>query len=318
MRSSTITAQRVAQFARATQTSAMSAEPPAAKTVPEPPAPAAAPEGPEGPGPEGDTGVSGSEGAPAGMFGGWGFDVSTVAGGLPDMGSLFGAEGDEEENVEGENGDLGVVVGSVASKAGVELGNASKAAQETIGKAREEIGKGWGTFNTFLDDILSPKADGAQRSVGEGVDVQQKFHELFPDLDLDDDVVDHYSCTLLQKYRCYLNNATPEKTFPLRGRLYVTTSHLAMYVVDDGGAFGGQPFGVSVPFREVGKIQKGAKAMLRLVTKTQTSYVFADFESDSHFSGALSLLEHMAGAAASPLSATRASTEETPTENTES
>lgn len=251
----------------------------------------------------------------AGVFGAWGFDVNAVAG---NIGGFFGAGGDHQEVTEHRDGsegedpnhqehtpdvnpedDIGATAANIANVATAELEQASKAAQETIGKAAQEIGKGWGTLNSFLDDILAANPDTANNPDDDS-DVHHSFHNLFPQLEQDDQVIDHFKCALLQKYRCYLNNSTPEKVYALRGRLFVSTSHIAMYITHDGGEFGGKPFGISIPFQDVGKIQKGAKAMLRLLTKSQSSYIFADFESDSHFTGALSLLEHMAGAAAPP------------------
>lgn len=192
---------------------------------------------------------------------------------------------------------LGKTAAQLATAATAEFEHASRAAQATFGKAAQELGRGWGTLNTFLDDMLGPDTKRVEAAGTAGKDIHTTFRELFPHLESDDEVVDHYGCTLLQKYRCYLNNATPEKMFPLRGRLFVTMSNIAMYVSEDGGAFGGIAFGVNVPFQEVVKIQKGAKAMLRVVTKAQTSFIFAEFESDTHFNGALSLLEQLAGAA---------------------
>lgn len=229
-----------------------------------------------------------------------------------------------------EDEDLGKAASHLASAAGAELEIASKAAQETIGKAAQEIGRGWGTLNSFLDDMLAPDtANGAssghngssQRSGGgsgasgsiseiaaelgassSATDIQSVFRELFPRVQKEgeeieeedqEQVVDHYGCTLIQKYRCYLNNSTPEKAFALRGRLFVTMSNISMYVADDAGAFGGNAFGINIPFESVVKIQKGAKAMLRVVTRAQTSFIFAEFQSETHFQGALSLLEQL-------------------------
>lgn len=271
----------------------------------------------------------------AGVFSGWGFDVNSVTsnmgittlfsanessvGGLfstPDsVGGLFTPSDsienpDESEgqraipsNGNGQNDNLGATAANLANVATTELEQASRAAQETIGKAAEGIGRGWGTLNTFLDDMLAPESNRGEHGTDESQDIHATFRSLFPNLDTDDEVVDHYRCTLVQKYRCYLNNATPEKAFPLRGRLFVTMSNIAMYVSEDGGAFGGKAFGVNIPFLEVIKIQKGSKAMLRVVTKSQTSFIlqtsfiFAEFESDTHFNGALSLLEQLQGAA---------------------
>eukprot|EP00177_Eucheuma_denticulatum_P005278 GFKZ01009602.1.p1 GENE.GFKZ01009602.1~~GFKZ01009602.1.p1 ORF type:complete len:325 (-),score=56.39 GFKZ01009602.1:1036-2010(-) len=250
---------------------------------------------------------------------GWGFNVNAVAG---NIGGLFGAgtenhdsdknggdsdreDGDAHSDVEAEN-ELGTTAANIASAATAELEIASKAAQETIGKAAEEIGKGWGTFNSFLDDMLASKP-GADSTSSDDGNIHSQFQSVFPKLAEEDEVVDHFRCALLQKYRCYLNNSTPEKTYVLRGILFVSTAHVAMYVTDDGGQFGGEPFSISIPLKSVGKIQKGAKAMLKLVTKEPItySYIFAEFESDSHFSSALSLLEHMTAAStAQPPSST--------------
>lgn len=268
------------------------------KPVPAPPQP---PLEPESPSDQAEKSAEPDPNAQTGVFSGWGFDVNAVAGNL---GGLFTAADptttdDIGSHAEDPADDMGSAAANIATAATAELEHASKAAQETIGKAAEEIGKGWGTLNSFLDEMLAAKP-GEKGDVDDDADVHNKFHTLFPELEKDDEVVDHFKCTLLQKYRCFLNNATPEKSYALRGRLFVSTLHIAMYVSDDRGEFGGQPFGISVPFADVAKIQKGAKSMLRLVTKSQTSLIFSDFESDSHFTGALSLLEHMAASASAP------------------
>lgn len=265
------------------------------------------------------------------VFSGWGFDVNAVTNNIGGISNLFGnseavgglfatpdsvagifnpSENSEKSDrtIETESGgregqhddDLGATASNLANAATNELEHASRAAQHTIGKAAEELGRGWGTLNTFIDDMLAPEDKRGENAVDESQDIHATFRKLFPHFETDDEVVDHYRCTLLQKYRC-LNNATPEKAFPLRGRLFVTMSNIAMYVTDDGGAFGGNAFGVNIPFEEVIKIQKGAKAMLRVLTKAQTSFIFAEFESDTHYNGALSLLEQLHGAASGTL-----------------
>lgn len=261
------------------------------------------------------------------VFGGWAMpDINAVTEGI---GGIFGEyAGNTEENQENsadtdglENADEDALTRKaqdIAAGASKELQIASQAAQETFGKAAEELGKGWVNLNEFLDDMLAPKAgasagvrDGTgqfgevEDVVKEGDDVQARFHELFPELDDGEDVVDHYAATILQKYRCFLNTATPEKTLPLRGRLFVTTAHLAMYIFDDGGLFNGSTFNITVPFAEVARVQKGAKSMMRVVTKAQTSFIFADFDSETHFGGALSLLEHMIESNSSQLDSTQ-------------
>lgn len=222
--------------------------------------------------------------------------------GVPD--GDVGEDGEDGENdgAAGEESaeDLQKKAVDMATGATKELEKASKVAQEALGHAAEDLGKGWGKLNHFLDDILAPQSRQGGASGGadaedlaEDEDVQVRFHSLFPDLDESEDVIDHYRCTLLQKYRCYLNNETPEKSLSVRGRLFVSTSRLAMYVFDDGGAFDGAKFHVTVPLAEVARVQKGAKSMMRVITSSQSSYIFAEFESETHFAGALSLVEHM-------------------------
>lgn len=179
--------------------------------------------------------------------------------------------------------------------------NASKAAQETLGRVGEELGSGWGTFNKFLDDMLQGKGGGGEGGDGGGVEeeggVQGAFERRFPQLkDMEGaEVVDRYRCVLVQKYRCYLNDATPEKSFGLPGWLFVTVACAAMYLEDREGIFGekGKGQGVVVRFEEVQKIQRGSKAMLRLIMKDKRNFVFSGFESEADFTGCLSLIEHM-------------------------
>jgi hypothetical protein len=246
------------------------------------------------------------------LFGGWGLpDINAVAGSL---GGIFGDASSEKEDAQdglAEKGDsdvkgpharnnIGQVAAHIAADASKELEHASKAAQETIGKAAEEIGRGWGSLNTFLDDMLASNADKSNKKnedddddIGDDDDVQARYHALFPEIDVEDDVVDHFACSLLQKYRCYLNNSTPEKTLTMRGRLFVSTANIAMHVFDAGELFGDSKFTIVVPFTDVARVQKGSKAMMRVITKSQTSFIFANFESDTHFNASLNLVEHM-------------------------
>jgi GRAM domain len=246
------------------------------------------------------------------LFGGWGLpDITVVAGSL---GGIFGDtssakdDAQEERNERGDSdlkgpharNNIGQVAAHIAADASKELEHASKAAQDTIGKAAEEIGRGWGTLNTFLDDMLTSNADKPKKEnqeddddIGDDDDVQARYHALFPEIDAEDDVVDHYACALLQKYRCYLNNSTPELTLPMRGRLFVSTANIAMHVFDAGEHFGDSKFTIVVPFSDVARVQKGAKAMMRVITKSQTSFIFANFETDTHFNASLNLVEHM-------------------------
>ncbi|KAI0566143.1 hypothetical protein FGB62_12g132 [Gracilaria domingensis] len=201
--------------------------------------------------------------------------------------------------------DLKATAANLAHAASAELAHASEAAQHTFGKAAQELGKGWGTLNSFLDDMLAPAhggGGGGARALGDEQSqrVLEQFDKHFPQLDRHDQVVDHFECALIQKYRCHLNNATPEKVFPLRGTLFVTTTHIAMHVVDEHAVFSRTPFGITVPFSDVAKIQKGAKSMLRVLTVHNASYIFAQFDSDTHFNGALSLLDHMKAAPQTP------------------
>lgn len=156
-----------------------------------------------------------------------------------------------------------------------------------------------GDVNVLFRALFPHLGAGAKKAAGGTMDGDSEKQEGADQDEEEEEVVDHYGCCMVQKYRCYLNNATPERSFVLYGRLFVTMSNVAMYVTDDGGAFGRRSaFGVNIPFEEIVKIQKGAKNMLRVVTKAQTSFIFGQFESDTHYAGALSLLEQLCAAAA--------------------
>lgn len=292
--------------------------------------------GTAGRGGDGDAGGGGG----GGLFGGWGMpDMNAVADGI---GGIFGQVTDSvgaggqdaaaanrgglvdvdswgandlsdvgtttHPDGTGVTDELGKKAADIAKGATKELENVSKVAQEKFGQAAVGLEQGWGSLNTFLDDILAPKQDQQQQHQRKDVsdelevkgDIQVKFQSLFPDADANEDVVDHYVCVMLQKYRCYLNDATPEKTIPLRVRLFVTTSTLAVHVFDDGGAFNDTKVTVTVPFTDIARVQRGAKAMMRVLTKQQQSYIFGDFASDTHFEGALSLVEHMIASSVDP------------------
>ena len=196
----------------------------------------------------------------------------------------------------------------IAASATTELGNAGKVAQIRLGEAAKEVERGWGVFNSFLDDILTPQqqqsgggagggGDGVEQSANRGVSLEgavEKLHERFPSIDKAEEAVEVYECAMMQKYRSVLNGATPEKTFACSGVLYVTPAHLAMYVMDDGGAFG-SPFGTIIPLADVKRVQRGNKNMLRVLMVDQSSYVFAAFASVDTFKAAVDVLHHLVG-----------------------
>lgn len=275
-----------------------------------------------------EDGVGKSKEEEGSFFGGWAIpDLGKVIGEIVDGtdgkydasgkaidGSASGADEDGADgDVDDDDGDAGIhgedlqlKAAELADVASKELASASRAAQVMIGQGAQDLGKGWGKLNHFLDDMLAPQQKKASEDGGgeedgdddaedlaEDEDVQVRFHSLFPDIEESSDVVDHYRCVLLQKYRCFLNPDTPEMSVALSGRLFVCTTHLAMYVFNDHGAFNGAKFFISIPFADVSRVQKGAKSMMRVLTSSQTSYIFGQFESETHFGGALSLVEHM-------------------------
>jgi hypothetical protein len=77
--------------------------------------------------------------------------------------------------------------------------------------------------------------------------------------------------------------------------LYITTAHIAIHIYDDLGAFDNATFQITLSFAEIGRVQKGAKAMMRVILhdSAQSSFIFADFETETHFAAALSLVEQM-------------------------
>lgn len=239
------------------------------------------------------------ENSSAGMFSAWGIDVNGLANNVNmNLGGLFTSPDATDPPPQTES----TKEISNQEDALPSVSELSEMANKAAITATKSVEAGWGTLNGFLDNMLAPdqqngQEDGADPAGENPAALHERFHKLFPQLDAEDEIVDHFSCVLLQKYRCYLNNVTPEKLFPLSGRMFVTTTHIAMYVSRDDEGLGANKFGITIPFEDVTKIQRGAKYMIRIVTKSQASYIFAVFESESHFTSALALLEHMAGAA---------------------
>ncbi len=254
----------------------------------------------------GETNATGAAGDESGLFG-WG--------GLTEgIGQLWGSVSREGEGEGGEPkrdapkpalspslAPLTKAATEMAASATTELGNAGKVAQLRLGEAAKEVERGWGAFNSFLDDILTPQTqgEGAETQAERGAvaidGAAEKLHERFPTLDRAEEAVEVYECAMMQKYRSVLNGATPEKTFACNGILYVTPSHLAMYVLDDGGAFGA-PFGTVIPLADVKRVQRGNKNMLRVLMVDQSSFVFAAFASVDTFKAAVDVLHHLVGA----------------------
>lgn len=291
------------------------ASPPESAAKSDAPAPPVDAAPPANPAPQAGEGAAqthaGGESADSGLFGSW----AGLSGGLN---SLFGGGEEAGATTTAEPPKqspsllpLSKAASEIAASATSELESASKAAQIRLGQAAQGIERGWGTLNSFLDDFLSPPVDGQQvpqdgatrdaaappppdaGAVSAAMErAAELLHERFPELDAGEEAIDVYECSLVQKYKCTLNSATPEKTFAFAGVLYVTAAHLAMYVVDDGGAFGA-PFGVVVPLTAGNRVQRGSKAMLRVVTNDENSYVFAAFASDDAFKAAVDLLHQI-------------------------
>lgn len=175
-----------------------------------------------------------------------------------------------------------------AKKAAEDL---SKSAQENLDRVGVEIASGWGQFNKFLDTMLD--TPDTTKDIGEeGLDdAQEAFRLGFPEVAADEEVVDAFSCELLQKYRCFHNNATPERSFSIRGRLFVTVNLAAFLSLDS--SFSSSPFTITAKFCDIEKVQKSQSTMLRLLIKGHSYYIFTGFKDENDFSGAVNLLEHM-------------------------
>ena len=222
-----------------------------------------------------------------------------------------GIDVDGDGNKNGNGKDEGILQGAAREILGKEtthnIENASRAAQDTLGKVGEEIGTGWGNFNRFLDDMLQGNSDTKKGVTENGNEnVQDKFEKRFVEelkerIIVDKDVVDCFQCKLLQKYRCYLNDVTCEKTLVVDAVLYITVSCVAMDLIesqDSSGTFGkgkGERFKVVIEFEKVEKIQRGKKEslMMRLLLKDGRCFVLGGWENEREFQGALALIEHM-------------------------
>lgn len=224
------------------------------------------------------------------LFSSWGIDVNAVTTNIG-IGNIFTSDeksevekgevsGGEVKKGEGEEGDIGATASHIANAATQELEHASRAAQQTFGKAAEELGRGWGTLNSFLDDMLTPETN-------TGGDMQTRFKREFAELE-GAELVDEFTCALIQKYRCYLNSLTAEKVFVLKGRMFVCTGCVCVCVDGELGSVR-----EVIQMDEISKIQR-ARGMIR-VLRGEQSMILGEFESETHYDGALGLLEHLRG-----------------------
>uniref|UniRef100_A0A7S3E9T6 GRAM domain-containing protein n=2 Tax=Rhodosorus marinus TaxID=101924 RepID=A0A7S3E9T6_9RHOD len=167
-----------------------------------------------------------------------------------------------------------------------DLESVSQGVTKNVALVGEELGKGWVGLHNFIDGVLN------ENSLSQSERVRAQFLARFPDLK-DEDVVDSFNCSLVQKYRCYHNSGTPEKHYTFDGTLYVTITSAAFWAEDDEAGFGSANFPVVLKFNAVEKIQRGQPGMLRLLLNSKASFVFNSFESETHYMGAISMLEHM-------------------------
>ncbi|KAJ8902632.1 hypothetical protein NDN08_005952 [Rhodosorus marinus] len=167
-----------------------------------------------------------------------------------------------------------------------DLESVSEGVTKNVALVGEEIGKGWVGLHNFIDGVLN------ENSLSQSERVRAQFLARFPDLK-EEDVVDSFNCSLVQKYRCYHNSGTPERQYTFDGTLYVTITSAAFWAEDDEAGFGNANFPVVLKFSAVEKIQRGQPGMLRLLLNSKASFVFNSFESETHYMGAISMLEHM-------------------------
>eukprot|EP00189_Rhodosorus_marinus_P010193 CAMPEP_0184742978 /NCGR_PEP_ID=MMETSP0315-20130426/5899_1 /TAXON_ID=101924 /ORGANISM="Rhodosorus marinus, Strain UTEX LB 2760" /LENGTH=320 /DNA_ID=CAMNT_0027214065 /DNA_START=189 /DNA_END=1151 /DNA_ORIENTATION=+ len=167
-----------------------------------------------------------------------------------------------------------------------DLESVSEGVTKNVALVGEEIGKGWAGLHSFIDGVLN------ENSLSQSEKVREQFLARFPDLK-EEEVVDSFNCSLVQKYRCYHNSGTPERQYTFDGTLYVTITSAAFWAEDDEAGFGSANFPVVLRFNAVEKVQRGQPGMLRLLLNSKASFVFNSFESENHYMGAISMLEHM-------------------------
>mmetsp|Transcript_9125 Transcript_9125/g.16417 ORF Transcript_9125/g.16417 Transcript_9125/m.16417 type:complete len:362 (-) Transcript_9125:46-1131(-) len=181
-----------------------------------------------------------------------------------------------------------------------------------------DVAVGFSSLNKLLDGMLdssgTPGSAGNARHDDEDsrVGVSEQFIKLFGPIDNsaesiigDDTILDSFSCCLMQKYRCYHNNLTPERMIPYRGKLFITESHVAFAEthpsVAKNAVFGAstdtqiqEPLRVVRDLKSVQKVQGSAPTqMLRLLLNDKSSIIFGSFKDTSEYNAVSALIEHL-------------------------
>jgi hypothetical protein len=250
-------------------------------------------------------------------------------------------------------GSVGASLWSWGTKAAASVTEVTKAASElskdVVTKAKEagsgvskvdfassasaSLGALGGQVNDLVDGVFpmdggSSSSSSLRNEVNEAVERESRFHEQFPALK-QENVIDAFECTLLQKYRCHLNALTPELpgmdallpafsrdegqwsselflskctlfAVGFGGTLYVTSLYACFYL-DATLHQERHQIPLTMPFANVKAVNaaKKAKDMVRVVVGDSqlpkappAQYIFTEFD-EGKFEEALGILEQM-------------------------
>ncbi|KAA8499092.1 hypothetical protein FVE85_6677 [Porphyridium purpureum] len=177
--------------------------------------------------------------------------------------------------------------------------NSSMNAQlkDGLAVAAANVSNGFQTMNTYLDNLLETPKDHTAVSANYNQTAKELFASFFQDAHsvLDEHIVDSFHCELVQKYRCYHNSITPEKTFTIRGMLFILEWHIA-FASNSSTRFdsaGTAPVRLLVKMDQVAKVQQAQRGLMRLLMHDKSSLIVGGFQNPSDCNGASALIEHM-------------------------
>lgn len=121
-----------------------------------------------------------------------------------------------------------------------------------------------------------------------------ELQRLFPELGAAEQLIEQFSCKLLQTYTCSHNDLTPDIQMGFAGTLYITDSHTCFNVEETG-----KQLPVALTHAQITRVERQRPARkaerndsLKLTTESGQWLTFKDFK-PGNLDSALALLEHL-------------------------
>ena len=121
-----------------------------------------------------------------------------------------------------------------------------------------------------------------------------ELQRLFPELGAAEQLIEQFSCKLLQTYTCSHNELTPDIQMAFAGTLYITDAHTC-FIVQEGG----RQLPVALTHSQITRVERQRPARkaerndsLKLTTGSAQWLTFKDF-APGNLDSALALLEHL-------------------------